>query len=745
MAGSLPYVQMFSIHGLLRAENLELGRDADTGGQINYVLTLGHHLSAREEIGRVDLFTRMISDKRISSDYAQPIEVINDKFRIIRVQCGGRRYLRKELLWPHLDEYIDKTIKFIKRENEIPDIVHGHYPDAGYVAGQLAGFFGIPFVYTGHSLGRSKLRKLIKDGMREEDVVKKYKIDRRIAVEERILARADMVITSTEHEIELQYGLYHNKGIAPFRVLPPGIDIDKFYPYYHDIIEENAKSEATRYAQARIVQELNRFFIQPDKPLILSLCRPDKRKNISGLIQAYGQDLELQSMANLAIFAGLRKDIDAMQENERDVLTQMLLLMDKYDLYGKLAIPKRHDFEYEVPALYRVAAEKGGVFVNPALTEPFGLTLLEASATGLPIVATNDGGPNDIVGNCENGILVDPTDTGAISAALRKIIADKQLWETYSKNGIMKVREHYTWHRHAEKFSSEIDQLIAANQASDMKTVVPSDGVGRRLIALNAFLITDIDNTLIGDDNSGLAALLEFLKRRYRDIGFGVATGRTIDSALHILKQHNVLVPDVIISSVGSEIYYGDSKHSVQGWSTHIAHQWQRDKIVDLLKDVDYLTYQEEKTQREFKVSYFMSPGKDRLARIHNRLLTHKCRYNLIYSHGRYLDILPYRASKGKAIRYLSYKWEIPLGNFFVCGDSGNDEEMLRGDARAVVVGNYQPELEKLKEHRRVYFAAAPCAGGIIEGLQHYRLTENLTGEQSHAIAKQGSTDHISR
>lgn len=79
--------------------------------------------------------------------------------------------------------------------------------------------------------------------------------------------------------------------------------------------------------------------------------------------------------------------------------------------HGKMAIPKKHDFEYEVPELFRIAAEKKGVFVNPALTEPFGLTLLEASATGLPIVATNDGGPQDIIHNCGNGILVDPINT----------------------------------------------------------------------------------------------------------------------------------------------------------------------------------------------------------------------------------------------------------------------------------------------------------------------------------------------
>jgi sucrose-phosphate synthase len=69
-------------------------------------------------------------------------------------------------------------------------------------------------------------------------------------------------------------------------------------------------------------------------------------------------------MANLAVFAGIRKDITNMEDNERDVLTEILLLMDKYDLYGKIAIPKKHDFEHEVPELYRIAAEKKGVFVD---------------------------------------------------------------------------------------------------------------------------------------------------------------------------------------------------------------------------------------------------------------------------------------------------------------------------------------------------------------------------------------------
>ena len=176
MAGSRPYIQLFSVHGLLRSHDMELGYDADTGGQIKYVIELAQSLSQRDDIGRVDLFTRLIADKRVSSDYSLPIETINDKLRIVRIQCGGRRYMRKELLWPHLDEYTDKTIKFIKRENAIPDVVHGHYPDAGFVAMQLASFFGLPFVYTGHSLGRAKLNKLLKQGMSHAEINKKLKM-----------------------------------------------------------------------------------------------------------------------------------------------------------------------------------------------------------------------------------------------------------------------------------------------------------------------------------------------------------------------------------------------------------------------------------------------------------------------------------------------------------------------------------------------------------------------------------------
>jgi len=560
--------------------------------------------------------------------------------------------------------------------------------------------------------------------MRESDIVKKYRIDQRIEAEEDILQHADLVITSTRQEIDEQYGMYRYRDVPAFRVIPPGLDVDVFYPFYRDLLEDQEPSDVAMHARASVQQELSRFFMSPEKPIVLALCRPDKRKNISGLVNAYGEDRELQAMANLAIFAGLRKDISSMEDNEREVLTEMLLLMDKFDLYGKMAIPKRHDFEHEVPELYRIAARKRGVFVNPALTEPFGLTLLEASATGLPIVSTDDGGPRDIIENCDNGLLVNATDGKEIAGGIRKIIADDGLWERFSKNGILNVRKHYTWLSHTHSYFKELEKLGQDYDGSVKLSDIPKDPIGRRLTGLNHFIITDIDNTLIGKDNSALAELLDLIQKNRDHVGFGVATGRTIDSAIAFLKQHGIEETDVIISSVGSELYYGKRHMPGNGWRTHISSKWDRQKIKKLLDSLPFLQYQKEDTQRPFKISYFMEPDEDHLAGIHDLLSRNKCSYNLIYSHQEFLDILPYRASKGKAIRYLSYKWEIPLVNFLVCGDSGNDEEMLLGDPRAVVVGNYSKELETLKGRRNVYFAPSPGAGGILEAIEHYRFME---------------------
>ncbi len=709
------YIQLYSIHGLIRGQDLELGRDADTGGQTKYVLELAQTLSEDPQVEHVELVTRQIKDKNVSDDYSNPEEKVNDKFSIIRIRCGGGKYIRKELLWNHLEEFVDKSIKYIKNVGRLPDIIHGHYADAGYVCTQLTQFFGIPFIHTGHSLGRDKKRKLLSDGMDINDIDKRFKINHRINVEEEVIHLANRIITSTNQEIQNQYGDYENSDEGQFLVIPPGVDLERFYPYNARIDVDDATAKLLQ----TITNKMLRFFVNIKKPLILTVCRPDKRKNITGLIKAYGEDKELQENANLAIFAGIREDIQEMPENEREVLTDILLLMDKYNLYGKMAIPKRHNTHTEVPELYRIAADTGGVFTNVALTEPFGLTLIEAAASGVPVVATDDGGPRDILNNCKNGILVDVSETKNISDAISKIINKKDLWNQFSENGMKNVKKYYTWKAHVETYLNEVNKLIEEGQ-DNTKVFAP---VGKKMLDAEKLIVSDIDHTLLGDDKA-LEEFIEILKEAGRKVGFAVATGRTVDSAFTVLKEYKVPYPDIIISSVGAEIYYnyrGKLIYST-GWEAHIKHQWNRERIVDLLKDFKLIEYQEEKNQRKFKISYYTSENPENIHNIKETLKKNKLKANVIFSHGQYLDILPYRASKGKAIRYLAYRWNIPHESILVAGDSGNDREMLKGDLLGVVVANYSSELESLKGQSRIYFAEREYAGGIMDGIQHYHF-----------------------
>lgn len=718
------YIQLFSMHGLIRGTSPELGRDADTGGQVKYVLELARSLAERDDVARVDLVTRLIEDKTVSPDYSAEFEPLSDKARIVRIQCGGRKYIRKELLWPHLEEFIDKTIKFLRQQG-IPDLFHGHYADAGYVAMELAKAFDVPFVFTGHSLGRNKKDKLLADGMSLEKMNRHYRMDSRIHVEEEAIKNCGLIITSTQQEIDKQYGLYDNFKQGQYTVIPPGIDLDVFYPYYNFQLDSEHFDEDVKQTRVTLLKELQRFWGHPDKPFILALCRPDYRKNITGLIEAYGTDHELQAISNLAVFAGIRQNISAKEETEREVLTDMLLQMDKFDLYGKLAIPKKHDFATEVPELYRLCAESGGVFVNPALVEPFGLTLIEASACGVPIVATNDGGPVDIVNNCNNGILVDARHPAEIGRATKSILVDERQWDFFSNNGINGVHNYYSWDTHCRQYMEHVRtafpelQMNKAIEEEEVNTSVQKPSFGKRLTGLNQLMITDIDNTLVGD-NESMARLIELLESYRESLAWGVATGRSLELTIEAMTEHNIPVPDILICSVGTEIYYGPDLRMDKGWQRHISHRWKPEQVKAALANMDFLFSQESEGQRSHKISYNMEDNPEYLTEVHRKLRDEKLLCQIIYSHGQYIDILPYRASKGKAIKYLKYKYEFPSRRVMVAGDSGNDEDMIRGTNNGLVVGNHSEELEVLRGKPRVYFSEKEYAAGIIDGLVYY-------------------------
>ena len=99
-----------------------------------------------------------------------------------------------------------------------------------------------------------------------------------------------------------------------------------------------------------------------------------------------------------------------------------------------VAYPKHHQ-QSEVSDIYLFCHATRGVFVNIALQEPFGLTVIEAAALGVPCVATRNGGPVDIMQVLHHGVTVDPTDSAAVASALLRILTDPGIWDAHSKSG----------------------------------------------------------------------------------------------------------------------------------------------------------------------------------------------------------------------------------------------------------------------------------------------------------------------
>lgn len=503
--GKKLYIVLISLHGLIRGENMELGRDSDTGGQVKYVVELARALASMPGVYRVDLLTRQVSAPDVDWSYGEPSEMLPPRNSdgmlnemgesagayIIRIPFGPKdKYIPKELIWPYIPEFVDGALNHIIQMSKVlgeqiisghplwPVAIHGHYADAGDAAALLSGALNVPMLFTGHSLGRDKLEQLLRQGrLSKDEIDATYKIMRRIEAEELSLDASEIVITSTRQEIEEQWRLYdgfdpvlqrklrarikrnvscYGRFMPRMVVIPPGMEFHHIVPHDGDIDSEGEGNDEQHPTtpDPPIWSEIMRFFSNPRKPMILALARPDPKKNLTTLVKAFGECRPLRELANLTLIMGNRDDLDEMSGTNASVLLSILKLIDKHDLYGQVAYPKHHK-QSDVPDIYRLAAKTKGVFINPAFIEPFGLTLIEAAAYGLPIVATKNGGPVDIQRVLDNGVLIDPHNQNSIADALLKLVADNQLWAKCRHNGLKNIHL-FSWPEHCKAYLTRI-------------------------------------------------------------------------------------------------------------------------------------------------------------------------------------------------------------------------------------------------------------------------------------------------
>ncbi|WP_244430300.1 HAD-IIB family hydrolase [Roseivivax halodurans] len=659
-----------ALGGCLSAPPVPYGLTEDTGGHIAYILGAATAQGRRPEIEAIDIVTRRFDDPALGARYAEPTERVSDKVTIRRLATNNDAYLEKDALEAELPALTDAFLDAIAAGPR-PDVLHAHFADAAVLCRAASERFGIPWLYTPHSLGAEK---------QEPDP--HAALARRIARERVAIAGADGIVVSSRDEAERQVSRMCPSAEGRIHRLNPG----------------RTQPVCTDPARARRL--VAPFLRDAEKPIVLAIARPVEKKNLSGLLKAYARSPALREAANLVIVAGVRQGLTGNSQQADAVYARLFDLVDRHDLWGRVALPRAHVPE-DIPSLYALAA-RGGVFANPAFHEPFGLTVVEAAQAGVPIVATREGGPQDILRELGRGDLVAPDDTSGIAAALLSALSGR---ETPHRRAQMRDRAEaaFNWDSWADRSAAICASLAAPH-------TVPE--------APYRILVSDIDGTLTGS-RGGARAFGRYRETAGQALLFAVATGRSVSEARGVLHDWDLPMPDVFITSVGTEIWRhsGNGRLALdEGYADRIREGWCARTVAAHLEDTD-LAPQASYEQRAFKLSYTGTAGQARSAELALRQAGLAAR--VIHSHGTMIDVIPERAGKWAAARHVAGDAGLGPEDIICAGDSGNDTDMLSLCPRSILPSNAHAELAGLR-NAGILRTSRPYGDGVVEGLERF-------------------------
>ena len=387
-----------------------LGRigDPDTGGQCVYERELARALAAISPDITVDVFTRWYGSKPRE-------ERIGERAMVYRIPCGGGDFIRKEDLGPTLPEFVANAQALAGGLGARYDLVHGHYWDGGVAGLALARVYHTPFVFTSHSLGKVKQRDLPDERL--------YHYETRIPAETEAMSQAQLVISLSKIEegyIRDLYGL----AAAHVAIVPGGVDTTFFSPRG----DPRALREELSMARA-------------DELLALALGRLDPRKGFPYLAAAAPEVIRRVEAAGrkvrFFISAGGREPLTEEESAERERIVAGIAASgrpDCFTLVSKLDLSR-------VPEYYTAA----DVFVAPSPYEPFGLVIIEAMACGAPVIATNQGGPPEIISEGQDGYLVHPSDTALLAERIASLLLDDTERAQFRTRAREKAVNTYSW------------------------------------------------------------------------------------------------------------------------------------------------------------------------------------------------------------------------------------------------------------------------------------------------------------
>jgi sucrose synthase len=348
-----------------------------------------------------------------------------------------------------------------------PDFVIGNYSDGNLVATVLAHRLGVTQCNIAHALEKTKY--LLSD-LHWQHHETEHHFAAQYTADLMAMNTADFIITSTYQEIAGttesvgQYESYSAFSLPKlyrvvsgidcfdpkFNIVSPGADPRVFFPYFKDSHrpkELRQEIEAMVYGSPDCAYR--GLLSQQDKPLVFAMSRLDRIKNMAGLVEWYANNDELREVANLLIVGGRLRVEESYDRDEREQIERTHWLFDEFDLEGDVRWIEMQTDKTKVGEFYRFVADQRGAFVQPALFEAFGLTVVEAMSSGLPTFATRYGGPLEIIKEGKSGFHIDPTQGADAAKKLlgffRACEQDSELWEKISRGGIQRVEERYNW------------------------------------------------------------------------------------------------------------------------------------------------------------------------------------------------------------------------------------------------------------------------------------------------------------
>ncbi|MDX1631360.1 MAG: sucrose synthase, partial [Thermoanaerobaculia bacterium] len=464
----------------------------DTGGQVVYILDQVRALEKEmrrlvREQGleiepRIVVVTRLIPDCRgTRCDQRWEAVAGTRNTHILRVPFRSKKgeiiphWISRFDLWPYLERFAHDVDRELRAELSVrPDLVIGNYSDGNLVATLLCNRWGVTQCNIAHALEKTKY--LLSDLYWKENEAE-YHFSCQYTADLIAMNAADFIIASTYQEIAGnettagQYesyrsftmpGLYRvNHGIdvfdPKFNIVSPGADPEIYFPYWEkDRRLKNLEPEIEELVLGNPSPGTSRGrFEDSDKPIVFSMARLDEIKNIPGLVEWYGTTDRFREEANLLVIAGSVDPADSQDREERAQIERMHRLIDEHDLERQIRWIGVRLEKNLAGELYRWIAERRGVFVQPALFEAFGLTVIEAMISGLPTFATRYGGPLEIIQDDVSGFHVDPVHGGASAEKITDFLArcrtEPEEWDRISRQGVQRVEERYTWKLYARR------------------------------------------------------------------------------------------------------------------------------------------------------------------------------------------------------------------------------------------------------------------------------------------------------